>query len=74
MEEVLTTRSFINCSLSQISLSIPIQGELDGMGTWHAWERRENGGFCRKALRKDSIRKSKASMGNGIRMDLKEID
>jgi hypothetical protein len=34
-------RSFIICNHPQILLGKSSQGELDGQGMWHAWERKE---------------------------------
>jgi hypothetical protein len=56
-----TTRNFIICTHPQISLGRSSQGEWDGRGTWHAWERREKcTRFWWKARRRETIRKTKA--------------
>jgi alpha-glucosidase (family GH31 glycosyl hydrolase) len=64
--------SFIICTHHQILLGRSNQGEWDGQGVWHAWERAET---CRGfwwEIPKETDHLEDQGV-DGIRMDLREI-
>ena len=66
-------RSFMTCTPHQISSERPNQGEQDGRGMWHAWERGEtHTGFWREPWKKPPGRSRRRSDDNN-KMCLQQI-